>query len=161
MLIQSNLVHQARWCKKSFKLKVPYPYLNGQQTWRTPSDESTELSPCSYKKCVVEWHIVKHWKGAPQWTSLFFRYECQIQLSQLSRKWALLLGMPTLIHFVLKYIQIVCSSYSNDIFLGVPGGMKYFLVEVQAVNTYFIFLSLATCTHFAWLQNCARFIVFP
>lgn len=39
-------------------------------------------------------------------------------------------GNANLIHFVLKYIQIVCSSYSNDVLLGVPGCMKYFLVEV-------------------------------
>lgn len=60
----------------------------------------------------------------------FIGTNARFQLSQLSRKWAPLLGMPTLIHFVLKYIQIVCGSYSNDIFLGVPGRMKDFLVEV-------------------------------
>lgn len=43
---------------------------------------------------------------------------------------SLLLGMPTLIHFVLKYIQIVCGGHSNDILLGVPGCVKDFLVEV-------------------------------
>lgn len=40
------------------------------------------------------------------------------------------LGMPTLIHLVLKYIQVVCGSYSNDVLLGVPGCMQDLLVEV-------------------------------
>lgn len=36
----------------------------------------------------------------------------------------------SLIHFVLKYVQIVCSRYGNDVLLGVPSCMKDFLVEV-------------------------------
>lgn len=40
------------------------------------------------------------------------------------------LGIPTLIHLVLKYIQVVCGSYGDDVLLGVPGCVQDLLVEV-------------------------------
>lgn len=71
------------------------------------------------------------------------------------------LGMPTLIHLVLKYIQVVCGSYSNDVLLGVPGRVQDLLVEVQAVDADLVLLPLAAGAHLARLQHRARFVVLP
>lgn len=64
-----------------------------------------------------------------------------------------------LLVFTLKYIEVVCGSNCNNILLWVPCSMQDFFVEVQAINTDFIFLSLASCAHFPWLQHSPWFHV--
>lgn len=69
--------------------------------------------------------------------------------------------MPTLIHLVLKYIQVVCGGYSDDVLLGVPGRVQNLLVEVQAVHADLVLLPLAAGADLARLQHRTRLVVLP
>lgn len=54
-----------------------------------------------------------------------------------------------LIHLVLEYVEVVCGRHSDDVVLGVPGGVEDLLVEVQTVHADFVLLAFATRRHLA------------
>ena len=66
-----------------------------------------------------------------------------------------------LVHFVLKYVEVVGGGDSDDVLLWVPRGVLDLLVEVQTVYADLVLLPLPPGGHLASLQDGPRFTVLP
>lgn len=75
---------------------------------------------------------------------------------------ALSSGAPNLlVDFVLENVQVVGGCHSYHVIFGVPGSVKDFLVEVQAVHADLILLPLATGGHFTRFERSPWFAALP
>lgn len=61
------------------------------------------------------------------------------------------------VHFILKYVQIVCRCYSNDVLSWVPRCVQDLLSKVQTVNTDVIFPPFASDADSPGLKNSSWF----
>lgn len=65
------------------------------------------------------------------------------------------------VHFILKYVQIVCRCYSNDVLGWVPCCVQDLLSKVQTVNTDVIFPPFASNADPPGLKNGSWFTALP